>query len=666
VNRTDDLVEVICGVAVPDPYRWLEDGDDPAVRAWVAAQNARTRSALDALPFRAGLRRRLVDLLGAPTSVAPAVGGDLVFTLDRAGDREQAVLTARHADHRGVPPRVLVDPAAGGDPTAAIDWFHPSPDGRFVAYGLSLAGDERSTLHVVDVADPASSPADRIPDTRAATVAWLPDATAFAYTRYPPGDDYGRAVRFHRLGADPATDPVVYAPDDPTAWPDVDISPDGRFLVVHVSFGWTRTDVFLVDRRSGARRAVIDGADAVTNVVVVGDRIYGVTNLDAPCGRVVTATVDDPARWTTIVPEGEEVVEAVVVAGGSLLVASMREGAARLVQRRLDGTEAREVRLPDLGSLAGLDADPRRERAFFSFTTFSRPPELWRWSPDRGPERWSDGEPPFDPSDYVTERFHYPSTDGTPIPGFYVRHRGTVPGPRTPTVLTGYGGFALASSPAYGPGIPAWCDAGGAYVVVGIRGGNEYGEAWHRAGMLHGKQQVFDDFAAGARWLVDTGRTSPGRLAIRGGSNGGLLVAVTITQRPDLCRAAVCAVPLTDMLRYHRSGLGALWVPEYGDPENCEHFRFLHAYSPYHHVDPGVAYPATLVLTAEEDTRVDPMHARKFAARLQDASAVADLAPVLLRVEPRAGHGVGKPLSKQAEELADAWSFCFWQLGVRP
>jgi prolyl oligopeptidase len=665
VNRTDDLVEVICGVAVPDPYRWLEDGDDPAVQAWVAAQNARTRAALDGLPFRAGLRDRLLSLLAVPTSVAPAVGGEWVFSLDRAGS-EQAALTVRHADRRG-PARTLLDPAAStGDPTAAVDWFHPSPDGRLVAYGLSVAGSERSVLRVIDVDDPARSPADAIADTRAASVAWLPDGSGFFYTRYPPGADYGRAVHIHRLGDDPARDPVVWAPPDPTAWPDVDLSDDGRFLVVHVAYGWNRTDVFLIELAGGTRRVVVEGADAVTTVEVVGGRIFGVTNLGAPRGRVITASVDDPGRWATLVPESDDVVDGVVVAGGSLLVAATRDAAARLVHRRLDGTDPREIPLPEAGSLAGIDADPRRERVFFAFTSFTRPPELWRWSPGRGAERWSGGDLPFDPTDYVTEPVRYPSTDGALVPLFLVRHRRTTPEPTTPTVLSGYGGFALTSSPAYAAGVPVWCDAGGVWAVAGIRGGREYGEEWHRAGMLARKQQAFDDFAAAAGWLVERGRTSPGRLAIRGGSNGGLLVAATITQRPDLCRAAVCAVPLTDMLRYHRFGLGALWVPEYGDPDNCEHFRFLHAYSPYHHVDPGVAYPATLVLTAEEDSRVDPMHARKFAARLQDATAVGELAPVLLRVEQRAGHGAGKPLSKQADELADAWAFCFWQLGVRP
>ncbi|MGI9022181.1 MAG: prolyl oligopeptidase family serine peptidase, partial [Acidimicrobiales bacterium] len=453
---------------------------------------------------------------------------------------------------------------------------------------------------------------------------------------------------------------------DRTALPMAGLSPDGRWMVLHVHLMPTRTDVILVDRDTGQRTVVVEGQEASTWCQVVEDRLFAVTNLGARRGKVVGASVHDPAAeaWETLVPETGAVIEGAVVAGEWLLVASTEHAVSRLRRYRLDGSGGVDVVLPETGSIGALDADPASERAFLTFTSFTRPSSLLRWTPGRGVEAWSRYAVPIDPRDFVTESLFYPSTDGVRIPMFVVRAATTTPGPDTPTVLTAYGGFAITSSPGFSPGLVAFCQAGGAYAVAGIRGGGEYGEDWHRAGMLHNKQQVFDDFAAAADWLVAEGRTSRERLAIRGGSNGGLLVGAAVTQRPDLCRAAVCAVPLLDMLRYQRFLIGALWVPEYGDPDDPDDFRTLFAYSPYHHVADGTAYPAVLVMTADSDSRVDPMHARNFAARLQAATASGDDRPVLLRIETRAGHGQGKPASKQADELADSWAFLAWQLGV--
>jgi prolyl oligopeptidase len=345
------------------------------------------------------------------------------------------------------------------------------------------------------------------------------------------------------------------------------------------------------------------------------------------------------------------------------VVASAEHAVSRLHHYALDGGDGREIPLPELGSLGALDADPGAERAFFTFTSFARPSGLWRWSAG-AVEPWTRFPSPVDPEAFAVEQVFYRSTDGADVPMFLVRGAGTRPTPDTPTLLTAYGGFAISNTPGYSPGTVAFCEAGGVWAVAGIRGGGEYGEDWHRAGMLATKQQCFDDFYAAADWLVAEARTSRDRLAIRGGSNGGLLVGAALTQRPDLCRAAICSVPLLDMLRYHRFLIGALWVPEYGDPDDPGQFQVLAAYSPYHHVVDGTAYPATLVTTAESDSRVDPMHARKFAARLQAATAAPEERPVLVRIETRAGHGVGKPAWKQADEAADVWAFLLWQLGV--
>jgi prolyl oligopeptidase len=662
-----DVVDIVHGVEVPDPYRWLEDGAAPATRAWTEAQNRRTRAVLGALPERADMHRRLTWLLQAGTSIGPRVAGDHVFSLDRWGDHDQAVLAVRPASEPGpAEPRVLVDPhAVTDDATAAIDWFHPSHDGRLLAYGISTAGNERSTLYVIDVAS-GEQLGDQISDTRAATVAWWPDSDGFAYTRYPEGDEYHRHVRAHTLGADPADDPVVFDElPDLTAWPDVSISPDGRWLLVQVSIGWSRTDVHLIDRESGTRTAVIEGEEAITAFEVVGDRLVGHTTLDADRGRVVTAPLARPTpdHWDTLVPESDGVIETTACTPTALLVASTVRATSRLTAYGHDGTGGEPISLPEMGSFAGLDADPTAEVAVLSFTSFTRPPTLLRWAPDRGLEPWSRLPGVPDPSGYTVEEVRYPSTDGTHISMFLVRAEDTTPSPSTHAILTGYGGFSVTMSPAWSPLAVAHADRGGLFAVACLRGGAEEGEAWHRAGMREHKQQVFDDFHAAADWLVDRALTSRDRLAIRGGSNGGLLVGAAVTQRPDLCRAVHCAVPLADMVRFHHFLIAKLWIPEYGDPDVADEFAWLHAYSPYHRIVDGTCYPAVLVTTAEEDSRVDPSHARKLAARLQAATACGDEHPVLVRIETRAGHGQGKPVTKQADELADVLAFIEWQVG---
>ena len=701
--RRDGTVDVVHGVRVPDPYRWLEDADNPDTRAWVEASNDRTRAALDARPDRSDLVDRYAELFSAGAASAPSIRGGRLFSIDRWGDLEQAVLVVRDVHGERVPvPRTLLDPHdLTGDPTAALDWYAPSLDGRLVAYGTSTGGDERSTLGIVDVAT-GERLADTIPHTRAASVAWVPDGTAFAYTRYPDpaavGDDeanYHRTVWWHAVGDDPGHDELVFGDlPDKTAWPSVELSRDGRWLVVEVSLGWTRVDVHLIDRSTGMPTTVIEGVEAVSSFTVVDDRLVGTTTLDAPRGRVATAEVAAPTpdRWRTVLPESDDVIQGVAVTASSLLVASTRAALARLVRLPLTaladapepgaGAAAQpvppppavtEIALPEPGSLAGVAGDRDSETAVVAFTSWARPAELWRWTPaaprlpgapDEGLVRWTDLPSPVDPAAYRIGVDRYPSTDGTPITLFTVRRAGVEPGEATPTLLTGYGGFSVAMSPAYSPVAVAVADDGGVFAVACIRGGAEEGEDWHRAGMRGQKQQVFDDFAAAADWLVAEGRTGRDRLAIRGGSNGGLLVAVSLTQRPDLCRAVVCAVPLADMVRFPRFLIARLWTPEYGDPDVADEFAWLWAYSPYHRLVEATCYPATLVLTGEQDSRVDPAHARKFGAALARATSCGDERPVLVRVESRAGHGQGKPASKQADEAADVHTFLRWQTGL--
>lgn len=672
--RTEDVVDVLGGIEVADPYRWLEADDDPEVAAWCAAQNERTRAVLDALPSRARWHARLTELLRAGQSAAPAVRGDLVFSLDRWGGHDQAVLVVRRADDQAEGD-VLLDPAALlGDATATVDWYAPDHRGRRIAVGLSTGGSEQSTLHLLDVAT-GELLAEAIPDTRACSVSWEPDDGAFAYTRYPPGDEYHRHVRRHVLGAaaDGRDDEVLLGPDDlpdPTAWPSVELSPDGRWLLVTLSLGWSRTDLRLLDRATGTWTPVIEGVEALTSLTFddhgdpAGTRLVGTTTLDADRGRVVAVPLHDPApaAWTTLVPEPDDrrrVLEwALPMAGGSRLVRTTRWGVAELWHHGADGDELAPVALPGdgLGDVVGVDADDRADVAVLSITSFTHPARLHRYVPGAGitPLAALPGSP--DPEGVSVTQTSYEASDGTPVPVF------VVDGPATPaegarTILTAYGGFNIAETPAYSALATAWCEAGGRFVVAGIRGGAEEGEAWHRAGMREHKQRCFDDFFDCADWLVSTGRTTRDRLALRGGSNGGLLMGAAITQRPDLAAAVHCAVPLLDMVRFPRFLIARLWIPEYGDPEVPAELAWLHAYSPYHRVVDGTCYPATLLTTAEEDTRVHPAHARKFAARLQAATTCPETAPVLLRVEPRAGHGVGKPVGKQADEAADVLAF---------
>ncbi len=666
-TRRGAEADVYHGVTVADPFRWLEDGDSPETRAWVAAHHQRTRQALDARPSRGRWHERLSALTALPTTLALQVAGPHLFTLERPAGADQYVLALRSALDPAAPARTLLDPAAmATDAAVAIDWYHPSHDGSLVAYGLSEGGTENSVLHVMRVATGEVLPV-RIPHTRAASVAWLPDNTGFWYARYPEDDEYHRHIRFHRLGADPAADPAA----DPVVWdrlvnaetwPDVSASRDGRWVLVHAMVGWTRIDIHLLDTTTGEWTDVVEGVEAQTGLQFDGDTLVGVTTRDAPNGRVVRASLSSPAEWATVVPErADAVLGALTLEGRTLLLGASRVAVDHLERYSPDGTLVGTIAL-GVGAVVALDADDGR--AFLARGTFGAPVDLLHVAADGSLRPWGDRvDPALLPELTVTQVF-YPSLDGTEIPMFVAHRRDIVPGPATPLILTGYGGFAIAESPVWMPNLAAWCAAGGVYAIAGLRGGYEYGEAWHQAGRRANKQRVFDDFHAAADWLVAEGYTSRERLAIHGGSNGGLLMGAAITQRPDLAPVVWCAVPLLDMIRFPQFLIARLWTDEYGDPDVAEEFAWLHAYSPYHHVADGVAYPAVLFTTAEGDTRVDPCHARKMAALLLEAGAGQAEHPILLLQHGRAGHGVGKPASMRIDEGADVLSFFTWQLGL--
>ena len=671
-TRTTDAVESLHGETIPDPYRWLEDGESPDTRAWTEAQNALTRSYLDAVPGRRGLRARLDQLLAIGAIGVPTPARGRYFYQRRDGRQNQPVLYLREGVHGE--DRAVVDPNAldpGG--TVALDWYYPSDDGRLLAYGLSENGSEQSVLHVLDVDSGVARP-DRIPHTRAADLAWLPDATGFYYTRYPaPGDapegeeHYHRAVHFHRLGSDPAGDPVVFKPAEKEHWPGVGISPDGRWLVIGVARTFDQTDLYLQDRRSGAPPvAVAKDLPASFEGEVAHGRLFMRTNLEAPTYRLYAVDPERPARehWREIVPpRADAVLEGVRVSARHLALSYLERASSRLRLADHAGGGLREVALPTIGSLFGAGAEWDGNELFYGFSSYTVPPGVYRVDLETGAaELWRGVEADVDPRRYQVGQVSFRSRDGTEVSMFLVHRAGLRRDGTNPVYLTGYGGFNISMTPAFSRSLLLWLESGGVVAIPNIRGGGEYGERWHQEGMLGRKQNSFDDFIAAAEWLIARGYTTPARLAAAGGSNGGLLMGAVLTQRPELFRAVVVQVPLLDMLRYHRFLIARLWIPEYGSAEDPAQFPWLRAYSPYHHVRDGVAYPAVLLATAESDTRVDPMHARKMAARLQ--AATSSNRPVLLRLESRAGHGAGKPLNKVLEELTDTWAFVFSELGV--
>ena len=670
VTRCGDEVDLHHGTRVADPYRWLEPGDSPDVQSWVAAQNRLTRAALDAVPSRAAWHRQVSRFLRLPVVQAVQCAGDRLFVLERDEGAPQAGLVVRSVDDPNTA-FVLVDPTAiVDDGIAAIDWYSPSPDGALVAFGISEGGTENSELRIVR-SDDATLSDDRIPNCRASSVAWDADGSGFFYTRYPDGDAYHRTVHHHTIGVDPAADPVVWAEfPTPETWPSVDTSPSGRWLMVQSSVGWSRTDVHVLDRRVDRWTTVIAGAEATSSLSFADDdTLVGMTTLDAPRGRVVSIRLDaddlGPEAWRDVVPERDAVVTGVRADAHGLIVATSSNGVDGVERWTLDGQGGTTLDGLDDCTVVQLASDRRERRVFSILSGFDRPDAVYLVGRERL-ERVHPVEELSDVPDLTVTHIEYPSVDGTMV-GLFLIHRADVePSPETPTILTGYGGFAITKTSTWSAPIAAWCESGGQYAIAGLRGGSEHGNAWHRAGRRANKQNVFDDFHAAADFLVSTGRTSRDRLAIAGGSNGGLLVGVALTQRPDLCRAVWCAVPLLDMIRFPQFLIARLWTDEYGDPAVPEEFEWLMSYSPYHHVRDGERYPAVLLTTAEGDSRVDPLHARKMAARLQAAAVGQDDRPVLLHQEDRAGHGVGKPVAKSADEQADALAFFSWQLGHDP
>ncbi|MEK6768809.1 MAG: prolyl oligopeptidase family serine peptidase [Gemmatimonadota bacterium] len=672
------VVDTFFGTLVPDPYRWLEDDTSAATRNWTDQQNALTARVLGAVPGREAIHARLTQLLSIGTVGSPTPKGNRYFYTKREGTQNQPILYVRDGPTGADRPLVDVN-ALNAEGTTAMDWWYPSEGGRYLAYGISQSGNERATLHVRDVATGRDLP-DTIPDCRFSSVAWLPDNTGFYYTRFPhPGtvaageEHYNQRVRLHRLGTDPARDDSIFGRQrfrEETYG--VQLSPDGRWLLVTAGRTFYANDLYLKDLRSnGPWVTVVENVDANFNTDLQDDQLYITTNQDAPNFKMYVADPTNPGRgaWRELVPErNDAVLEGGGVVAGRLALQYLRNASNRLELHALDGSMIREVELPTLGTLTGLGGEWNGQELFFGFTSFTVPPSVYRvelpGTAVGNPALWQRVEAQVNPDNFEVRQVWYPSRDGTYVSMFIVHRRGLQLNGRNPTVLNGYGGFQISLTPSFSRANLLWLESGGVIAIPNLRGGGEYGERWHQAGMLDRKQNVFDDFIAAAEWLILNQYTGAQKLAISGGSNGGLLTGALVTQRPDLFRAALVAVPLLDMLRYQRFLIARFWIPEYGSSEDSTQFGFLHAYSPYHRVRNGVRYPAVLLTAAESDSRVAPLHARKMGARLQAANA--GNRPILVRIETRAGHGAGKPLSKQVDEQTDIWSFFFSQLGARP
>jgi prolyl oligopeptidase len=666
---TVDQVDDFHGERIADPYRPLEDTDAPATRAWIEAQNTLTAQVLESVSARPVIRRRIAELWDHPRAGAPWRRGERWFQLRNTGLQDQDVLwTAGAPEEEG---EILLDPNALSDAgTTALSAVEVSDSGELVAYAVSDAGSDWRTWRVRRTATGEDLP-DTIPWSKFSSAAWTADDEGFFYCRYPQPaaeDAYDAPNRdmelcYHRIGSDVADDPVIFsAPHEPEWGFEPEVTDDGRLLVVSIWRGTDPTNRVSVadlgdDGAATRLRPLIEVDDARYEPIAAVDGIlYLSTDADAPNGRVIAIDVADPASRREVIAEGPDAIEHVRLVGGRLAVVTLHDAHHRLAIFETDGRHVADVALPGIGSVADLAGQRDDAELYLTFTTFAAPATVLAVRMADGAVRGAgEARLPWRPEDFVTEQVFVTSDDGTRVPLFLSHRRDVQPTGEVPTLLYGYGGFQVPIGPMFKPEWLAWLERGGLLAVASLRGGAEYGRPWHDAGRLANKQNVFDDFAACARWLASSGWTSARRIGISGRSNGGLLVGASITQHPELFGAAVAEVGVMDMLRFHRFTIGWGWTSDYGSADDPEQFLWLRAYSPLHNIREGVAYPPTLVTTGDHDDRVVPGHSFKFAAALQ--AAQGGDAPVVIRIDTDAGHGVGKPVRKLIEERADVIAF---------
>ncbi|HET9825668.1 MAG TPA: prolyl oligopeptidase family serine peptidase, partial [Chitinophagaceae bacterium] len=663
------------GIKVEDPYRWLEDDNSEETRAWVKEQNQLTADYLSKIPYRDKIKKRIEQIWNYPKYGAPFRKGDFYYFTKNDGLQNQAVwfrqkgLTSK--------PEVFIDPnKLSADGTVSLGGINFSRHGRYAAYTVQKSGSDWQEGHVLDVATKRLLN-DKLDWLKFTGFSWKGDE-GFYYSRYPTpkeedalkAKNTNQQVYYHKLGTSQSEDKLIYEDKEhPQRFANVGLTEDERFLILNTSEGTSGGEIWVWDTRDPSQKtfsSLIPGFATEPHVVDnVGEKLLIRTNDGAPNYKVVLVDPKHVAKenWKTIIPEQKEVLQGVGTGGGYLFASYLKDASTKVYHYTYDGKLVREIKLPGIGTASGFGTEKKYKDFFYTFTSFNYPPTIFKYDINTGQSLlFRKTEVRFNPEDYEVKQVFIPSKDGTNVPVFLTYRKGLVLNGNNPTLMYGYGGFNISTTPAFSPSVIFFLEQGGMYASVCMRGGSEYGEDWHKAGMLEKKQNVFDDFIGAAEWLINNKYTSSGKLAIQGGSNGGLLIGACMTQRPELFKVAIPQVGVMDMLRYHKFTIGYAWAVEYGSSDNPDQFKYLYKYSPLHNLKPGVKYPATLVTTADHDDRVVPAHSFKFAATLQADNAGGD--PTLIRIETKAGHGGGMPTSKRIELATDIWSFVMYNLGM--
>ena len=664
------------GTLVADPYRWLEDPDTKSTKAWVKAQNEVTNSYLATISQRHSIQQRLTQLWDYEKYGTPFQRGERYFYFKNNGLQNQSVLyTLTSLEDEG---EVLLDPnILSEDGTIALSGLAISDDGQWLAYGLSTAGSDWVEYRVRNIATGEDTD-DHLQWIKFSGASWSKDNRGFFYSRYDEPNEqtkledvnYYQKLYYHRLGTDQSEDMLIYHRSDQKEWGfSGGVTEDGKYLIIGVWLGTDSKNLLfyknLQDPDSPVVELISEFEASYGVIDNDGDTFWLQTDLNAPRGKVIAIALDKPDKdnWQEIIPEAAETLESVGILNNQFVLDYLKDARSQIKIYDLNGSFVREVELPGIGSAGGFNGKREDRETFYTFTSFTTPTTIYRYDMQTGESQlFRQPQVDFNPDDYQTQQVFYPSKDGTKIPMFITHKKGIELDGNNPTYLYAYGGFNISLTPSFSVSNLVWLEMGGIYAVANLRGGGEYGEAWHQAGMKENKQNVFDDFIAAGEWLIEQKYTNKDKLAIAGGSNGGLLVGACITQRPDLFAAAIPAVGVLDMLRFHKFTIGWAWCSEYGSPDNNEDFKTLYAYSPLHNLKSGTNYPATMITTADHDDRVVPAHSFKFAAALQAAHQGDN--PVLIRIETKAGHGAGKPTTKIIEEAADKWGFLVANLGM--
>jgi prolyl oligopeptidase len=674
-TRKIEQIDDYHGTKIADPYRWLEDDNSAETKAWVEAQNKVTFAYLNQIPEREQIKRRLTELWNYEKYSAPFKRGNRYFYFKNDGLQNQRVLyVADSVTDKG---RVLLDPnELSTDGTVALSDLAISDDGKLMAYGLAGAGSDWQEWHFLDVETGKDLP-DVLKDIKFSGASWRLDGKGVFYSRYPETDakaklsaeNFYQKLYYHALGTPQSEDYIVYErPDDKEMFVNGSVSEDGNWLIINVGKGTSPMNMVYVKNLSMERAPVmpvIDRLEADYSFIGNdGSTFYFRTDKDAPRGRLVSVDVlAKDKKWSEVIPQAAETLESVDFINNQFVGSFLKDAYTQFRIYDLDGKFVRHVELPGIGSAGGFGGKRFDTETFYSYSSFNTPPTIYRYDMKSGKsEVFRQSNVKFNAADYEVKQIKYKSKDGTEIPMFIVHNKGLKPDGTNPTLLYGYGGFSISMTPEFSVSRLVWMEHGGVFAMPNLRGGGEYGEEWHIAGTKLNKQNVFDDFIGAAEWLIANKYTQPSKLAISGGSNGGLLVGAVLNQRPDLFGAALPAVGVMDMLRFHKFTIGRAWASDYGSAENAEEFEALYAYSPLHNIKKGAKYPAVMVTTADHDDRVVPAHSFKYAATLQEMQSGE--APVLIRIETRAGHGAGKPTAKIIEEQADIYGFLMKNLGM--